>query len=606
VGEVIELRRTDGIRSVRNDTDWIGGIESVGKGILELNGVTEREFLAIGGSLQDFSRRSTEISEVSMSASAVMAGDEIAGAIGGLRGMIQQLEGLFEHTERASGNNIEALRGIRGRLGKVGDELNGLQETSKTLKMLALSTKIQSTNTGKGLAAFMQLGQDISQMSGIISVKSSELLSDTIGLAGFVDDVLSNLGTLRGNQQHQIRKVLDGTRSIVDSLEGLSGKAVEETQRINLSTLEISKSVSDLVMSVQYQDITRQALEKIHGHLIESRNAETENGNSLIEDYRAQGASLPAGILTAGECMRQVPCLRDAGGKMQQAVLDIITSLKTIAEGIKEMSTLAGSASRDSSSFLEKLEEGISSVTSFLSEVVESSKEMSGAMNSLASSIEGMSRFTDDIEMISSEVELISLNARVMAAQTGREGAGMSVIAGAVHSTANNSEQQRQSLVMKLKEISDSAVNLKTDIEAVSEGEERRLDILVRELGVFLDALRMMQRRVVDMLVDINSKSGELHEEISSSINRIQIHNRIESLVMGLSAEMVSLAEGICGLVPIEELHHLTGRRVPIQEIAKMDLGEKVNIIEEYTQRQGSDPCFENGSGNGDHVLFED
>jgi hypothetical protein len=231
---------------------------------------------------------------------------------------------------------------------------------------------------------------------------------------------------------------------------------------------------------------------------------------------------------------------------------------------------------------------------------------MSGAMNSLASSIEGMSRFTDDIEMISSEVELISLNARVMAAQTGREGAGMSVIAGAVHSTANNSEQQRQSLVMKLKEISDSAVNLKTDIEAVSEGEERRLDILVRELGVFLDALRMMQRRVVDMLVDINSKSGELHEEISSSINRIQIHNRIESLVMGLSAEMVSLAEGICGLVPIEELHHLTGRRVPIQEIAKMDLGEKVNIIEEYTQRQGSDPCFENGSGNGDHVLFED
>ena len=54
--------------------------------------------------------------------------------------------------------------------------------------------------------------------------------------------------------------------------------------------------------------------------------------------------------------MRQVPCLRDAGSKMQQAVLDIITSLKTIAEGIKEMSTLAGSASRDSSSFLEKLE----------------------------------------------------------------------------------------------------------------------------------------------------------------------------------------------------------------------------------------------------------
>jgi methyl-accepting chemotaxis protein len=519
-----------------------------------------------------------------------MTGDEIKGAIEGLRGMIQQLEDLFVQADQASGRNIDSLRSIGNSLRGVKEELVGLNETSRDLKMLALSTKIQSTRTGKGISAFMQLGQDIGKMSEVISSKSSDLLGDTASLAELVTDVFSNLRGLKQRQEYQTDNVLKGTHGIVESLANLSAKSGDEVDQITRNSESITGNIGELVESVQYQDITKQALDRIINDLNRAGQRGVQKA-SEPEDAQEK-LELSDDLILIGVCMKQTSCLKDTGEQISHAVRKMIENHKSVAKSIEDMTSVTGKASSESSYFLKELEEGMGSVTSYLSEVVESGKEMSDAMNSLANTVEGMSVFTGDIEMISSEVELISLNARIMAAQTGSGGAGMGVIAQAVQATANDSENQRKSLVKLLGEVSERSVDLKTEILKVAKGEEVQLDQLVRELGVFLDALRIMQRRIVQTLDKIDAMSRELHEKISLSSHKIRIHQSIGKRVEEIIMAMEKACEHWCGMIPAEELFQITDGRFPIPELHRLAASQKLRIIREHFPDELFDRCF--------------
>jgi methyl-accepting chemotaxis protein len=285
----------------------------------------------------------------------------------------------------------------------------------------------------------------------------------------------------------------------------------------------------------------------------------------------------------------------------------MIINLDTVIRNIESMTAVTGKASKESSQFLKELETGMSSVTTFLSEVVKSGKEMSDSMSSLANTVDGMSEYTEDIEMISSEVELIALNARVIAAQVGAGGAGMSVIAGAVQKTANDSGIQRQTLNRFLQEVALGSRELKGEIENTSAGEGAQFDQLVRELGVFLDALRIMQNRIVSMLDDIDVMSLELHEKISRTTGKIRIHERVQLNVMEITRELEKTAEKLCESISAEDMYQLAGEKFNIQDLYRLGPSQKLAIIKDHFTENSFLKCFEeerNHAAEDDVVLF--
>ena len=567
---------------------------------------TEEDFLSLGNDLQEVSRRSGEISRSALAASAIMSGDEIMGAIEGLKGMITQLEELFQKADTVSSRNIDSIRSIVKTLRTVKEELAGLKETSRDLKMLALSTKIQSTKTGESFSAFMQLGHDITEMSDIIASKSSDLLGDTASLGDLVSDVYVSLNDLRVRHQYQTDNVVKGAQNITEGLTFLSAKSGDEVDQITESSRAITRSIEELVVSVQYQDITRQSLDRVMGDL---RKAQEGGFKESFHDTDAQlENTVPSDdIILVGVCKKQSRCLLDTGESISGAVRSMLVSLDSVIRNIESMASVTGKASNESSQFLKELESGMSSVTSFLSEVVASGREMSDAMSSLAGTVDGMSEYTGDIEMISSEVELIALNARVIAAQKGSGGAGMSVIAGAVQKTANDAESQRQSLNRLLQEVSLSSKELKGEIERASTGEGAQFDQLVRELGVFLDALRIMQRKIVAMLDDIDVMSRELYEKIFRASKRIRVHEKIQADVMGITRDLEKTAERLCESISVEDMYQFAGVKFNIQELYRLGPSQKLAIIKDHFTENQFLKCFEEerktSSGN-DVVLF--
>jgi methyl-accepting chemotaxis protein len=609
LGEVVELKKRSLSESSGMSTASIEALRELCCRIDDLGSITEGYFLSIGTKVQEYSDSASGITRNAISASEIMGSVEIKGAIKGLVGMVDQLEDIFHRTDSVSNNNIENLRSIGWSVRSIEKELIGLGDTARDLKMLALSTKIQSTRTSGGSGAFMQLGRDIAKMSVIISSKSSELFNQTSTLSDFVSDVQTTLHDLKEKQKFQTENVLKGTRGIIGSMDELTAKSEQEAERMRHSSENISMSVSDVVTSVQYQDITRQSLDKV-----------VEGLKEVLEDPRSDGSGengpflshllVSPEILVTGQYLRQVHRLEKTDALMQETLEKMAISLEGITDSIEKMAAVTRAASRDSNKFLHDLETAMSFVTSFLKEVVQSNLSMSDSMNSLAHTVEDMSEFTGDIEMISSEVELISLNARIMAAQTGVEGSGMGVIAQAVQETAGNSEDRRISVVAMLSEISRTSVDLKAELESATRGDEVKLDQLVRELGVFLDALRIMQEKIVSMLGDIDEQSSKLNDAIKSSIHKIRDQIHLERRAGDIARDMNTLALNSSAYIKPADLVAITGDRFKEEEIQNMGHQHRLKLVDDYFSEHCHDD-FSDGTrldslDEGDVVFFDD
>ena len=203
-------------------------------------------------------------------------------------------------------------------------------------------------------------------------------------------------------------------------------------------------------------------------------------------------------------------------------------------------------------------------------------------MSSLASTVQSMSAFTEDIEMISSDVELISLNARIMAAQAGIDGAGMGIIAEAVKKTAVHSNDQRISVVERLNEISRVSAELKDKMENANRGDEVKLDQLVRELGVFLDALRTMQKKILSMLCNMDNRGDELVSDINSSIDGIRDHDHFTSESADIGSEIRKLALNRIDTIKPQDLSLIAGDGFRAEELQKMDHQDRLELVEAF------------------------
>ena len=143
----------------------------------------------------------------------------------------------------------------------------------------------------------MQLGNDIAGMSEVIHSRSSDLSGETSRLAGFVADVTNNLRDLKVRQKKTTGGVLRGTHNIVESLGELSARSGDEVRKIKASAQVVTTSIQSLVTSIQYQDITRQAMDRIREELKELQ----DGGIGIGGIQEVAGRENLSGALVVGE-----------------------------------------------------------------------------------------------------------------------------------------------------------------------------------------------------------------------------------------------------------------------------------------------------------------
>ncbi len=508
-------------------------------GILrQMAGTTESEFLQIGSDVQGFYQRSSDITAMSNQLVEVVSGESVQTLTGRLQLMMTDMEAYLTDARTRSSDSCSTLELVQDQLEKLSEPLEGFQKMNKALRMLSISTKIESARLGELGNGFVNLAMDVEKLSHQVNDKSSAILAHRQLLATMIASNLNSVRTSENAQDATVKLSLLNTASSLQELVSVNERCTQFGARVSSISAEVTENISEVVSSMQMHDMTRQQVE----HIVEA----LERLLADLPTYDASAADEThalALIVEAGDvCELQEAQLRFAAAELYTAVCTIVDNLRDVARKqslmADETSTVAGTANPSGTSFVDVMNEGMSTITAALTTCASADKNMSETMKKVACTIGEIANFVTDIEAIGSEIELIALNAQVKAAHTGPEGAALGVLAEAIKRLSDEAVRQTDAVAATLGEINTATEHLSLDADNEGEHLGSRISFMQEEVVAIISALSGMNTELFSILSGLSGSVASLTDDVEQATRRIDVHERTKIMSDGVMAEL--------------------------------------------------------------------
>ena len=505
---------------------WRGILVPAIDSLRRMAGTTEDQFLQIGSQMQDFYRRSGDISRMSNELVGIVSGESGQTLTGRLQQMITEMEDYLANARVRSGDSCNTLKQVHDLLDTLSHPLEGFQKMNKTLRMLSISTKIESSRLGELGSGFVNVAMDAERLSHQVNDKSVSIMAHRELLAKMITSNLDAVRTSNSRQDQQIGSSLKNARDSLLELISVNERCTGFAATVSSISSDVTGSISEAVSSMQMHDMTRQQME----HIIEalerlSADLPVSEGVS-IDDERRRALIMEAGDV----CELQEAQLRFASAELYSAVLGIIDNLHDVAGRqqlmVNETRNVTGTANAGGSSFVEVISQGMGTITGVLESCAMTDRNMMDTMRKVAQTIAEIATFVTDIEEIGTEIDLIALNAQIKAAHTGQEGAALGVLAEAIKRLSDEAVRQTNSVASILNSI--NVVTEHLSVETGSEEEQSGQLILTMqdELGVILKTLGQMNNELFSLLDGLSGNVTSLTEDVDRATAGIDVHER--------------------------------------------------------------------------------
>jgi methyl-accepting chemotaxis protein len=516
----------------RLSASWSTGLGGMAAELKAVAGTTEDEFLAIGGKLQGFYQRGVGISLLASEMVGEVAGEHVSGAMDGLGNMLDEMGSYVNNAQEEIDRSSATLREILSLLDQVAGPLAGFKKVNKVLRMLSISTKIESARLGQSAAGFDTLASDVGDLSIQVNEKAGVILTRKDDLARAIEQTLKGVLDSGAQQHGQVMWILDKTRGSLASLTTINARCTSAVASISAVSDEVSRNIGEVVISMQAHDIVRQQIEHVEQTLSELKGR------------------LAAGSAGADEaactCELQTAQLRHAAGELDAAVLTIIGNLRGIARkqsGLsEETSGMAGIADQAGGSFFSEMQRDISVVTVALLESSKVNRSLCAAMGAVADTVGEIAGFVGDIEKIGEEIKLIALNAQIKSAYTGDEGAALGVLAEAIQRLSIDAIDHTTAVSGTLQAIIAVTERLNDGVCFETSHLESEVSSMVATLTSLLDVLRTVNDTLHCSLSSMDDAVTLLSSDIDQVTAGITVHRKVsqvlEEAVLGLGGIM--------------------------------------------------------------------
>ncbi|KAF0215131.1 MAG: methyl-accepting chemotaxis sensory [Geobacteraceae bacterium] len=531
---------------------WVERLARLSAELRTIAGSTETEFLGIGAGLHDFYQRAGEISRMSSDVVSRFAGDEVNGAINGLKEILDHMCDYLNHAEHETAQSTGTLGRMNELLSKVTEPLAGFRKLNKVLRMLGTSTKIESARLGQRAAGFDTLAEDVAHLAVQVNEKSGTILEQKEELSAVIRQTLSRILAMEDEQRDHVRMILDKTRQSLATLCDINSRCSAVAADISDASAEVSQNISEVVTSMQFHDIVRQQIEHVQETLDElcgklnEMSVHKEELKSDISDRIGE---------TGYVCELQAAQLRHACDELMSAVESIIGNLQGIASKEVHMSDethgMAGVADEAGSSFFTEMESDLSLVTSVLGESLETNRKMSSAMNTVAGTVGEIVRFVGDIENIGEEIELIALNAQIKAARTGTDGAALGVLAEAIQRLSLDTLLHTSGISETLTGITEITESLYAGVEKEAAVLESEVLGMANELGDLLRPLRKVNEALGALLIRMDESVRDLSADIGRTTSGITVHRKVVQVLDSVVDALNEIVAEAHALVPV-------------------------------------------------------
>lgn len=498
----------------------------------------EDVFLELGRSIQDFFSRSKELSQQADQLAETASGKNLQQTFASLQ---QEIEDLLRVStgDEASGlpERLSQLMESRRRLGELSQQFSPL---IRRLRVLAISTRIESARLGNEGQGFSILADDVERLSKKTASYSKEIGSRLGEMESMLSEARQEAEQVQQLQVKGTTEVLNRLARSLEELEEVQQRADEVSSRLKDRADQVADAVGEVVSSVQFHDITRQQVEHASGLLQETHDHLLGNQESFEAISDEEEMAIWLGEVSRLQASQIGSTRRDFGDALDQ----VRRSLERIGRSIGEMSDdlerFIPSETGQESSALHRFEQEI---VQFLEPIRSMAAKLEGLMermNRLAQTVGELDEFATRVEDIGDEIELIAINASVKAAHTGERGLPLGVLAESVRKLSVESNEQAKEIAQVLSTISRTSEKLSQDAEhsrSMADKEKelaQRMDELVQELSTSNESVSRLsgsfQQASESLRKDIEAALQRDISEAAVSEELKDVMQRLESL----------------------------------------------------------------------------
>lgn len=405
------------------------------------------------------------------------------------------------------------LNSIENELQALRTPLQKLNEIGKTFKVLGVSIKIESSRNQNTTQGFALLAEEVAD----IAVSVQENFHSCIAKAQEVEAGLGNSkAAIKQNTSAAGESSNQSLSNVLDSLQELSHKSETLALKIKERSSAMLQGIGEVVMAMQFHDITRQQLENVAAAIVES-SEKARILNTLSENEQESVVLEIYGILSI------------QAAHLNSIYDQVIVAKRTIEHGLTVTMQQAQSQARDAKALLEmETRSGSTSVVASLEneidkavvslnkslEVVEDAVEISKNVSKNISEISGV---VNQIEDLAFDVKILAINAMVEAIKTDLTGNTLVVLAKELSNLSQETRENATSSIQQLELINSEAEKQLEFTESLNQDREV-VDGMIENARGFTSSILSSLQQITLLAEKMNSSSADLANRITQLI----------------------------------------------------------------------------------------
>lgn len=511
--------------------NWGTVLQEVADTLQTLAQNSEGEFLELGNHMQMIASQANEIAQITFEAANFLTGSEIIGSIEELQEILERIDRYFQFYGTQTEQDIENLKNIRNLVYAINEPLSGFSRLVKRLRILAMSTRIENARLNMKNSKFENLVYDVTKLSEIIDNKANAIGAGAKELATLTGQRLESIVFLKEKQYKQAIEAIKGLQNCLNTLLETHSQSSETVEFISDISRSVSKEIGEVVVALQFHDITRQKIEHVaesvaDAHrLILAEPQPIQQGQPIVQQVNS--------ILSL-----QLNQLNSSETEFSTAIQEIMNGLSDISVNVLNMvqlgQELTVGVGKDRQGVTQRVATGIEHVKENLFANLRATVELAEEMRGVSIKLHEMDDFVDEINQVGTEIELIALNGLIHAAHLGQDGAGLSVLADSIQKLSLDAHTQIANVSRSLEGIvhSTKGKQYKTAVQGIDEGVQGVVQEIVDELGGFVDSLNQVTGKVKDNLNQINTLSEPFANSMKEYVDSITVHHIVEKSIL--------------------------------------------------------------------------
>lgn len=485
---------------------------------------TEKEFLKIGRVLNDLATICYGMTDdaVKLSTLAKLRGYEnVAAADSFVEDNSKIFEAVTSHIKTTLTSLNEGgsfLIDLLSQIKKLREPLRKLQSIGKTFRVLGGGIKVESSRTADGMQGFILLAGEVADIARLVH-DNCRYCSDK---ADRVENGISiSQQVLSGSNKSYDDGGERAIYNILQSLEDIGQKADQLAAGIQDRSTAMVQGISDVVMAMQFHDITRQQLENVSSALtqtidrartITECDAAETNEQVVLEIY----SILSIQVAHLNSIYEQV---RNARRQIEAGLKKTMEQARIQAQDARSILEIEGR--NENRSIVARLEKEIDNIVISLNKSLKVVTNAAEISREVYDNVVEIGSFVHKIEAIAFDVKILAINSMVEALRTEAAGNTLTVLAKELSSLSQDTREGATECIEMLQNImagTEKQLEFSTNLDQSSMAVDEMIDRAKGFTGAILSSLQ----EVSTIAHNMDSSSRALSSRIMQLIPEIK------------------------------------------------------------------------------------